>query len=384
MAFDLSKLFPEDNEKHFPGSMGERIKKLRELRGLTQKQLGMQCGFKESTADVRISQYEKNKKIPNPETLAALATALDVDELFFHDFSMIPWERVFYLLFDMEEFFTIHPIKGDSGKYYLEFGGSDRFGRVSDGREYDAFLKDWYEKREELGINSYGYADDKIREKAENDYYIWKSSYFKKKQDQETERRHNERKLKQLQSEMDKVYAQMVSDETLSRIDKALEAEARSPKPPYGLRQKESELISFVEKMYLDYVPIIDSLPEAWYDADREHRQLLSFEVEETLNDKKNLSYLAEWVNLVKTLQFYGIRITRSISSKEKKLYLTYKYPSKQFEYFLTYHACWRNIEMIREIKEKGTMAELKRSQEELSEKALRNDINYATSLSKG
>ena len=52
-----------------PGSLGQKIKKIRMLRKYTQKELGVMCGFSFSSADVRIAQYEKNKKIPREKIL---------------------------------------------------------------------------------------------------------------------------------------------------------------------------------------------------------------------------------------------------------------------------------------------------------------------------
>ena len=63
MAFDIMRLF-EDEGYISPGTIGGKIKRYRELRGWSQKELGIKCGFSASTADVRIAQYEKNKKIP--------------------------------------------------------------------------------------------------------------------------------------------------------------------------------------------------------------------------------------------------------------------------------------------------------------------------------
>ena len=40
------------NEYISPGSIGGKIKRIREHLGLSQKQLGLRCGFSESTADV--------------------------------------------------------------------------------------------------------------------------------------------------------------------------------------------------------------------------------------------------------------------------------------------------------------------------------------------
>lgn len=59
-------------------AIGERIHYFRMQRGLTQKQLGKAIGFKESTADVRIAQYETGVRSPKAEIVAALARVLDV------------------------------------------------------------------------------------------------------------------------------------------------------------------------------------------------------------------------------------------------------------------------------------------------------------------
>lgn len=57
---------------------GQRIRYFRNLRGLTQKELGIQMGFSENTADVRIAQYESGTRKPKAEMTAALAQALGV------------------------------------------------------------------------------------------------------------------------------------------------------------------------------------------------------------------------------------------------------------------------------------------------------------------
>lgn len=57
---------------------GERIKYLRKLRGITQKELGMAVGFPEKTADVRIAQYESGSRSPKKELTEELAGVLKV------------------------------------------------------------------------------------------------------------------------------------------------------------------------------------------------------------------------------------------------------------------------------------------------------------------
>ena len=60
-------------------NIGEKIKNARNLRGLTQKELGMKLGFDENSADVRIAQYESGTRTPKSELLSEIAAVLDVN-----------------------------------------------------------------------------------------------------------------------------------------------------------------------------------------------------------------------------------------------------------------------------------------------------------------
>ena len=60
-------------------AVGDRIKRVRQFRGLTQKELGKLVGFDEKTADIRIAQYESNTRKPKEELLIKIADALEVN-----------------------------------------------------------------------------------------------------------------------------------------------------------------------------------------------------------------------------------------------------------------------------------------------------------------
>lgn len=62
--------------------IGDEIKRLRKLRGLTQKQLGEMCGM----ADSAIRKYESGKIKPKIESLRKIAAALQVDVYSLADF----------------------------------------------------------------------------------------------------------------------------------------------------------------------------------------------------------------------------------------------------------------------------------------------------------
>ena len=59
-------------------AIGERIRYIRNLRGMTQKRLGMAIGFDEKTADVRMAQYESGARTPKEKMINDLANVLDV------------------------------------------------------------------------------------------------------------------------------------------------------------------------------------------------------------------------------------------------------------------------------------------------------------------
>ena len=45
-------------------TVGDKIKKIRTFRGMTQKELGLAIGLEEKGADNRIAQYETNYRVP--------------------------------------------------------------------------------------------------------------------------------------------------------------------------------------------------------------------------------------------------------------------------------------------------------------------------------
>ena len=59
-------------------AIGERIHFFRKLRNMTQKQLGLQLGFPEKSADVRIAQYETGTRTPKANMVATLTKVMDI------------------------------------------------------------------------------------------------------------------------------------------------------------------------------------------------------------------------------------------------------------------------------------------------------------------
>ena len=101
-------------------TLGERIKKYRVLKGLTQKELGRKALNVTSGADVRINQYEKDYTAPKAGAREALARELDIDVEALSDAGYVTDEDIMYILFALEEEKGLKIDKED-GKIHLVF-----------------------------------------------------------------------------------------------------------------------------------------------------------------------------------------------------------------------------------------------------------------------
>ena len=130
-------------------SIGERIKKARIFRGMTQKELGIAVGFNEKNADVRIAQYESNTRRPKDNLLYKMADVLDVGFFALYEPRQYNAESIMYSLFDqgndpmrvqLEEVLTTdglqHPQK--------------RIAIIYNYDHLDEYLREWKLRREQV------------------------------------------------------------------------------------------------------------------------------------------------------------------------------------------------------------------------------------------
>ena len=84
-------------------TIGQRIKRIRQHRGMTQKYLGMMMGFPESAADVRIAQYERGSRVPKPAVINRLAAVLGASPVVFSPTVCLSRDDMMQSIFWMEE-----------------------------------------------------------------------------------------------------------------------------------------------------------------------------------------------------------------------------------------------------------------------------------------
>lgn len=94
-------------------AIGNRIKLFRNMRNLTQKELGAKVGFPFNATDVRIAQYESEKRIPKDDMVNKLASILDVSPAAIKVPEIDTYIGVMHTLFALEDTFGIKVNKID-------------------------------------------------------------------------------------------------------------------------------------------------------------------------------------------------------------------------------------------------------------------------------
>jgi len=101
-------------------TVGQRIKKIRSFRGITQAELGLALGYDVKNADVRISQYESGYRTPKKDTLDKIAKILNCNYLNFYTVSPGSAEDIMFTFFWLDEdhknLFHLHQMEKATGK----------------------------------------------------------------------------------------------------------------------------------------------------------------------------------------------------------------------------------------------------------------------------
>ncbi len=130
-------------------SLGVRIRYFRKKNGLTQKELADELGVNDST----IRNYELGNRMPDINTLAAIAKVLEVDFYTLKSADVNSVDSALHALFDIEDLYGLVPDVVD-GKVCLvvddenRFAYSDRDAEKSD--NFNAMMGEWLKARQSL------------------------------------------------------------------------------------------------------------------------------------------------------------------------------------------------------------------------------------------
>ena len=101
-------------------AIGERIRFIRKLRKLTQKQLGIAIGFPESSADVRMAQYETGTRTPKEDLIKSIANIFEVSPLTLNVPDIDSNLGLMHTLFALEDMYGLEP-EAENEKITLRF-----------------------------------------------------------------------------------------------------------------------------------------------------------------------------------------------------------------------------------------------------------------------
>lgn len=126
-------------------AIGERIRFFRNLRGLTQKNLGQAVGFPEKSADIRMAQYETGTRSPKADLTSALASTLDVSPQALTVPDIDSYIGLMHTLFTLEDIYGLTVSEAD-GEVCLKLKASD----ATVVKELRAMLNAWREQAAKL------------------------------------------------------------------------------------------------------------------------------------------------------------------------------------------------------------------------------------------
>jgi transcriptional regulator with XRE-family HTH domain len=164
-------------------TLADKIKKIRQFRGLTQKQLGMGIGFHEKNADSRIRQYEIEGRIPRDGYLMKIAEILSINPINFTGGEPGSAEYIMQNFFWLEEtspgLVRLFPLEKNKGKVNsspdssVKYWDSDAWPAHSptgiwiNNKLVDGFLREWLIRKDELKVGSI----------TKDEYFEWKLNW---------------------------------------------------------------------------------------------------------------------------------------------------------------------------------------------------------------
>lgn len=164
-------------------TIGDKIRHIRNFRGLTQKELGLKIGLDAKNADNRIAQYETNYRVPKKDMLVQIADALDVNVINFTRSTPGCAEDIMFTFFWMDEenreminLFQLVRNPGTSNssddravRYYDndDWPAHEPVGIYFDYGLVNDFMGEWLKRKEEL----------KTKEITNDEYLDWKLNW---------------------------------------------------------------------------------------------------------------------------------------------------------------------------------------------------------------
>jgi len=144
-------------------AIGNKIRNIRVMRGMTQRELGLAVGLPPKSADVRIAQYEIGARVPKEALVQKIAATLKVNAKYLMATTPKDIDDLIYFLFYMDEAGLVDMKSFEEESYD---GSIEELIRISFPHTED-ILKEWYAKKN-------AYSNNKI---TREEYSEWKLNW---------------------------------------------------------------------------------------------------------------------------------------------------------------------------------------------------------------
>ena len=145
-------------------AIGERIRFFRNLKGMTQKYLGIQVGFPEKTADIRMAQYESGSRTPKADLTNNLAEVFGISAQALTVPDIDSYNGLMHTLFTLEDVYGLTVSEAD-GEVCLKVNKD----KGKEAYELLQMLHAWKEQADKLSAS----------EISKDDYDRWRYYYPK-------------------------------------------------------------------------------------------------------------------------------------------------------------------------------------------------------------
>lgn len=143
-------------------TLGEKIKKYRHLRNMTQKELGDIVGI----TDAAIRNYELNNRTPIEKIFKKITKALEVDYSALSNNDISSFEDFMHVLFEFEDKYGLSIVKKECTTSLVFDDNNKEIATLI------SYLNIWQDKRNSINIDEEDVSDETIRE-----YQLWKGKF---------------------------------------------------------------------------------------------------------------------------------------------------------------------------------------------------------------
>ena len=120
----------------------DKIRFYRTLNNLSRKELGIKAGFSNTTAAIRISQYENGQNYPKAEIMSKLAAALNIDISALENTPITTQSGLIHTLFDLEGIYDLRITKNHNS-FSITFNDL-----AAKDRRLHSFFDAWYYRQQ--------------------------------------------------------------------------------------------------------------------------------------------------------------------------------------------------------------------------------------------